>query len=436
MKSAVSTVRTRQTQRPVTVPIMEFEDKAVRIQVLEKWQRVLDLVTQIFDVPSALVMRLHEKEIEVFAKSQAQGNPYHVHEKASLGSGLYCETVVGTDRALEVIDSLSDKVWQDNPDVELNMISYLGYPLKWPDGQFFGTLCVLDSRPREFTRRYKDLLNELCLALEKDLALIMQNLALQNSLSVLHRTQDQVIELEKSKLSTELISCIAHEINTPLGIAITTASVIEHLLKSSLQEAGNSEVQDKLQEGIELLNRNLQKAANLIGSYKQVIAEQGRGVLEKVNLCDYLHSIFTSMKHELGAANVKYSIDCPPEFILKTYPGLLIQVITILISNSLKHGFVGQPGGTIQVSAVQAKKTDGTDILFLDYCDSGVGIPKASVDAIFSPLFSAEGQSNHAGMGLSIARRLLENALAGSIRCDSQESNNGARFILTLPLLQ
>lgn len=104
--------------------------------VVEKWQDILDMITDILAVPSGLIMRLHANEIEVFAKSRNIENPYEVNEKASLGLGLYCETVIGTDQRLLVPDALDDKIWCDNPDVELDMIHYLGLPLKWPNGDF------------------------------------------------------------------------------------------------------------------------------------------------------------------------------------------------------------------------------------------------------------------------------------------------------------
>mgnify|MGYP001953189988 CR=1 FL=1 len=65
-------------------------------------------------------------------------------------SGLYCETVIKSGKQLLVPDALADKDWENNPDVELNMISYLGFPILFPDGNPFGTICVLDNKKNAY----------------------------------------------------------------------------------------------------------------------------------------------------------------------------------------------------------------------------------------------------------------------------------------------
>ncbi|MFZ6775175.1 GAF domain-containing protein, partial [Undibacterium sp. SXout7W] len=93
--------------------------------------------------------------------SHTPGNPYEAYEKANLNTGLYCETVMATRALLHVPHALEDEHWKDNPDVALNMISYLGVPLLWPDDEVFGTICVLDSKKRSYQQRYVDLLWEI-----------------------------------------------------------------------------------------------------------------------------------------------------------------------------------------------------------------------------------------------------------------------------------
>lgn len=140
----------------------------VPTEYLSKWQATLDELSRALDVPAALLMRVWPEQIEVLVSSLGEDNPYEEHEKADLGTGLYCETVMATRDTLIVPDALSDPHWQDNPDVKLNMISYLGVPLVWPDDTIFGTMCVLDAHPRDYPAPYQSLLWRLKALIERD----------------------------------------------------------------------------------------------------------------------------------------------------------------------------------------------------------------------------------------------------------------------------
>ena len=127
-------------------------------EIVRKWQEIVDLTAEIMHVPSALIMRVEPPNIKVFISSETNGNPYEREEVASLDTGLYCETVMNTRQPLLVPDALRDEQWQSNPDVKLGMISYLGVPIIWPDGEVFGTICVLDKKPNEYSELYRKLL--------------------------------------------------------------------------------------------------------------------------------------------------------------------------------------------------------------------------------------------------------------------------------------
>lgn len=135
---------------------------------LKKWQLALNEIAKALDVPAALLMRVWPEQIEVLLSSLSTGNPYEEHEKADLGTGLYCETVMASRALLEVPDALSDPAWRDNPDVKLNMINYLGVPLVWPDDSIFGTVCVLDARARHYSDDTQAALQQIKALIEAD----------------------------------------------------------------------------------------------------------------------------------------------------------------------------------------------------------------------------------------------------------------------------
>ncbi|CAM2155499.1 two-component system, LuxR family, sensor kinase FixL [Pararobbsia alpina] len=159
----MSTVTTEMTAlKPVPVPA----------EVIRKWQEIVDLLAAIMHVPAALIMRVEPPSIEVFVCSESTGNPYEPAEKASLNTGLYCETVMKTRRPLHVADALVDTDWNSNPDIKLGMISYLGVPISWPDGEIFGTICVLDSERNDYSNVYLRLLLQWRDVLQADLRAI------------------------------------------------------------------------------------------------------------------------------------------------------------------------------------------------------------------------------------------------------------------------
>ena len=148
--------------------------------IVEKWQRTVNLLADLLDVPAALIMRVDPPNIEVFRASSNENNPYQVGEKDKL-DGLYCETVINNDEKLLIPNALKDEKWKNNPDIKKNMISYLGFPIKWPDGSFFGTLCVLDNKENSYNKRSEEILKEFKDLIETHLNLILKNDKLKKS---------------------------------------------------------------------------------------------------------------------------------------------------------------------------------------------------------------------------------------------------------------
>lgn len=129
-----------------------MSDKLVSDIVLKDWQEIINLLAEIANIPVALIMRLDKTDIEVYVTSQTKGNPYPegAHEHFN-NSGLYCERVIKTQQKLLIPNALKDPEWNNNPDIKLNMISYLGYPLSFPDHEPFGTICILDNKENSFS---------------------------------------------------------------------------------------------------------------------------------------------------------------------------------------------------------------------------------------------------------------------------------------------
>ncbi|WP_454056412.1 ATP-binding protein [Cupriavidus sp. Marseille-Q8015] len=145
----------------------------VPAETVSKWQEIVDMLAEVMCVPSALIMRVRPPEIEVFVSSRSPGNPYVAAECARLDTGLYCETVMKTRAPLQVPDALRAPEWAANPDIAVGMISYMGVPIHWPDGESFGTICVLDRKHNAYNDMFLRLLTLCRDILEADLAMLM-----------------------------------------------------------------------------------------------------------------------------------------------------------------------------------------------------------------------------------------------------------------------
>ena len=151
--------------------------------MLSKWQRIVNLMAEIISVPAGLIMKVDRHQIEVLVASSTEGNPYQKGERADLNTGLYCETVMKQGSLLLVSNALRDPSWNSNPDIELGMISYLGLPLHWPDGDVFGTICVLDNRENPYSSTYHALLAEFKENIEQDLNLLKEVVTERNRIN-------------------------------------------------------------------------------------------------------------------------------------------------------------------------------------------------------------------------------------------------------------
>ncbi|MDX9978758.1 MAG: GAF domain-containing protein [Lentisphaeria bacterium] len=162
--------------------------------VLQNWQEIANILSQICHVPAALIMKLAEPYLEVFVSSHSDGNPYHPGDREVVeDSGLYCETVIKTKSELLVPDARADETWKDNPDIANGMVSYLGFPICLPNGKPFGTICLLDSQRNEYSALIRQLMLKYRNMIESQLELIYMNQVLG---SKNQRLTDYLMEIQ------------------------------------------------------------------------------------------------------------------------------------------------------------------------------------------------------------------------------------------------
>ena len=246
----------------------------------------------------------------------------------------------------------------------------------------------------------------------------------------------QLLEREKMASLGSLVSGIAHEINTPLGIGVTTASYLEQinnenrlkLTTGKMSRDGLLQFMENLDESITILNTNLYRAAELIKSFKQIAVNQSCELQVKFNLSEYIQAVLISLKHAYKNKNYIFEVDCPTSLLLYSYPGTFSQILTNLIMNSITHGFKGRAAGTVRI---QAEATAHS--VRLTYSDNGQGIPAANLSRIYDPFFTTNREHGGSGLGLNIVYNLVTTQLGGTIHCTSYP-DQGTTFVIEWPL--
>lgn len=260
--------------------------------------------------------------------------------------------------------------------------------------------------------------------------------AAEMALADLTRAQQRLVQSEKLASLGALVAGIAHEVNTPIGIAVTTSSY----LADSLVQFGKAAADGRLRrsdldaflntqkEGMSLLVSNIDRAADLIQSFKQVAADRTSDVRRSFDLAPWLNDLLFSLSPTWKRAGHQVVVECPSGIAMDSYPGVLSQVLSNFVTNSLVHGYRPGEAGTIRITAT----APDADTVQLVYEDDGRGIPEASLERIFEPFFTTRRNAGNTGLGLHIVHNLVIGPLGGTISVTSRP-DAGTRFVLRFP---
>ncbi len=261
------------------------------------------------------------------------------------------------------------------------------------------------------------------------------NASLQQTLSHLELTRDELVRTEKLAALGALVAGIAHELNTPIGNSLTVASTLQDQARDFSRQLDQGLTRSRLaafvanaREGADILTRCLQRAAELVSSFKQVAVDQISVNRRRFTLGATVNEILLTLGPSLRKTSHQVQSLVPADIDMEGYPGPLGQVLTNLINNALLHAFAGRDGGTVLIKARLLEQ----DAVELSVCDDGVGIKEEYLDRVFDPFFTTKLGQGGSGLGLSIVFNLVNKTLGGSIRISS-ESGRGTCVVVTLP---
>jgi signal transduction histidine kinase len=427
--------------------------------ILERWQEIVNLMADMLAVPAGLIMRILGEDIHVFVSSATEGNPYHPGDHEHFwGSGLYCETVVTKNHELLVPNALFDEAWRTNPDVKLNMISYLGYPICWPDGRPFGTICVLDCKTNSYSEKYKRLVTQLRDIVETHLEIVyteakrreeLERLVDERTASLqvavaqqieandrvlseisqrkkteesLRKAQDDLARISRITTMGELAATIAHEVNQPLSGILTNGNACLRWLAGIESSSENLE---EAREAVERMIRDGKRAGDVILRLRNFFKASG-GEKTSLSINEVVEGILMLVRHELERNHILLRTDLAARAPSIQGDSVQLQQVLLNLIVNAADALADVVDRSRELTIVTRPESRGVRV---EVRDNGVGIEKEKLESIFQPFYTTK--ANGMGMGLSISRSIIKNH--GGQLFAQPNHGSGTTFYFTLP---
>ncbi|MBP7334974.1 MAG: HAMP domain-containing histidine kinase [Niveispirillum sp.] len=259
----------------------------------------------------------------------------------------------------------------------------------------------------------------------------------EKTLVDLRDAQAQMILQEKMASLGSMVAGVAHEVNTPVGLAVTgasqlrteTAQILALAAQGQLRRSTFDEYLKLVDELATLIEKNAARAAELIQSFKEVAVDQSSDARRPFDLRSYVGEVLASLSPRIRHAGHKVEMALPEGIEMDGYPGAMAQVVTNLVINSIVHAYPdGRRGGTLRLAA---RRLDG-DMVELAYSDDGKGIPRDLWPRIFEPFFTTKRGMGGSGLGLHLLYNIVTVRMGGTVRVGAAPQG-GALFTLTFP---
>lgn len=253
----------------------------------------------------------------------------------------------------------------------------------------------------------------------------------------LKQTQAELVQAEKLASLGSLVAGVAHELNTPIGNALTTASALEGntadfrrvVERGELRRSALDSYAQMASAMAELIVKSCQRAASLVASFKQVAVDQTSEQRRRFDLRTLVDDNIAALRPSLRGAPWEILNDVPAGITCDSYPGGLGQIITALVQNAVTHAFAGRDRGQITITAaLQAQSVE------LAVSDDGIGMSEQVLAHVFEPFYTTQLGHGSSGLGLSIALNIATGVLGGTLTARSQPGRE-TRFALRFPLI-
>ncbi|NOU52584.1 sensor histidine kinase [Pseudoalteromonas sp. JBTF-M23] len=293
----------------------------------------------------------------------------------------------------------------------------------------------LQQQKYELEKQKLTLTEEVDLRSQTEQELLTKQKELERYVDELNMAQERLVGSEKMAALGGLVAGITHDINTPVGIGVTATSFLQERLTKleaaykdkTLSPKALEEFINEAKQSTSLLTTNLDRASELVASFKQIAVDQASEAVRKINFKEYLSEVVRSLHPKIKKTKHIIDIDCPDDLILHLPAGAISQIFTNLIMNSLIHGFDGIDKGIIDITI-----TDDHDDVKIVYKDNGRGVTKEQLEKLFDPFFTTKRDQGGSGLGTHITLNLVKQTLNGDIEVSSEEGK-GLTYYIKFP---
>jgi signal transduction histidine kinase/sensor domain CHASE-containing protein len=259
---------------------------------------------------------------------------------------------------------------------------------------------------------------------------------LSSVLVTLKQAQASLITSEKLASLGALVAGIAHELNTPIGNSLLTATALADMVTEFEKSYARGGIKRSTLEAhmadtrlaCDIMASSLSRAADLITSFKQVSVDQTSDMRRRFSLAHVVRDTVATYAAQLRRANCVIEVDVPPKLVLDSYPGGLGQVLSNLINNALMHAFEASAAPKIVISAREIENGQ----LMLNFSDDGVGMTQKTLHQVFDPFFTTKMGQGGSGLGMNIVYNVVTGMLGGSIGIASTPGN-GTSVTIMMP---
>jgi signal transduction histidine kinase len=272
---------------------------------------------------------------------------------------------------------------------------------------------------------------------QRTMALKEANNELIQTLEKLHQFQRQMVQNEKMASLGDMVAGVAHEVNTPIGLGVTASTMMLDRLSDmrkafedkTLKASSLSKFISEGEENLNIIYRNLNRAAELISSFKQVAVDQSSENNRIFSFAKLMDEILMSMRPKLKKVKHLINVNCADNLVVESKAGPINQIMINLIMNSIIHGFEDVDQGQIDIT-IESVDDNKVSIAFED---NGKGIPEHLRKRIFDPFVTTKRGQGGSGLGMHLVYNLVTQALNGSISIVSEEGQ-GVQFRILFPV--
>ncbi len=373
--------------------------------IWESWQVTVDLMAQLLNVPSAIITRVEEPEIEVVKASSGEQNPYKEGLVVEL-EGLYCEKVINSRKYMLLPDARKEEQWENAPEIEHQMYAYLGFPIRKPDGEIYGTICIMDNKENHFSKLHQSLIQQFRQTIELQL-----------------KTQFEMLAVQKAnQFRDRLISIISHDLRSPFNGLLGFSNILVNQF-DQLTETKKKKYASMLQINAE----NTYELVDNLFSWTLMNADKMTVQPQKINLTELINEHVNIFKPYTEYKDISIHLNLSDNINIKADINIIRSVLRNIISNAVKYT---DKKGQIFIGA--CLNEGGIEIYVKD---TGQGMHPDIIRKINEMVQIEQAPTTNrrqsSGLGLSMSCQLIKEH-KGSFHITSAP-NQGTEFRFTLP---